>query len=49
LRFIGLGPNELAQNPQIAVSVYDDAGVPEDTLRVLRGVPRKYFSVLGST
>ena len=40
-------PMSFAQNPQIAVSVYDDAGVPEDTLASAEGRAAKIFQRAG--
>jgi hypothetical protein len=36
-------PSSFAGNPQITVSVYDDAGVPRDTLRRAEGQAAKIF------
>ncbi len=40
-------PMNFAENPQIAVSVYDDAGVPRDTLASAEGQATKIFQRAG--
>jgi len=47
LRFIGLGSNELAENPQIAVLSTTMPAFQGILLRVLRGRPRKIFQRAG--